>query len=59
MISEAPFSIEIDLTELKMKTKYVKEYSDLKKNGHHSLKSDEMSFRVHDPSIVKSDANYG
>ena len=42
-----------------MKSKYVKEYSDPKKNGHHSLKSDEMSFRVHDPSIVKSDANYG
>ena len=41
-----------------MKSKYVKEYSDLK-NGHHSLKSDEMNFRVHDPSTVKSDANYG
>ena len=59
MISEAPFSVEIDLMELKMTSKYVKEYSDLKKNGHHSLKSDEMSFQVHDPSIVKSDANYG
>ena len=31
MISEAPFSIEIDLTELKMKSKYVKKYSELKK----------------------------
>ena len=38
------FSIEIDLMELKMKSKYTKEYSNLKKNGLHSLKSDEMSF---------------
>ena len=69
MISDAPyhpfglincsFSIEIDLMELKMKSKYVKEYLDPKKNGHHRLKRDEMSFRVHDPSILKSDANYG
>ena len=42
-----------------MKSKYPKEYSNLKKNGHQRLKSDEMSFRVHDPSILKSDANYG
>ena len=36
-----------------MKSKYAKEYL--------SLKSDEMNFRVHDPSIliIKSDANYG
>ena len=42
-----------------MKSKYAKEYLNLKKNGHQSLKSDEMSFRVHDPSILKSDVNYG
>ena len=40
-----------------MKSKYAKEYSNLKKNGHRSLKRDEMSFRVHDPSILKSNAN--
>ena len=44
--------------ELKMKSKYAKEYSNLK-NGHHNLKRDEMSFRDHDLSILKSDANYG
>ena len=34
------FSIELDLMELKMKNKYAKEYSNLKKkkNGHHSTK---------------------
>ena len=31
MISEAPFSVEIDLMELKMTSKYMKEYSDPKK----------------------------
>ena len=41
-----------------MKSKYAKEYSNLK-NGHHNLKRDEMSYRDHDPSILKSDANYG
>ena len=43
-----------------MKSKYPKEYSNLKKKMDIvALKSDEMSFRVHDPSILKSDANYG
>ena len=42
-----------------MKSKYAKEYSNLKKKEYYSLKSDEMSFRVHDPSILESDANYG
>ena len=32
------FSIEIVLMELKMKSKYPKEYSNLKKNGHQRLK---------------------
>ena len=40
-----------------MKSKYPKEYSNLKQNGHQSF--DEMSFPVHYPSILKSDANYG
>ena len=44
MISEAPFSIEIDLTELKMKSKYVKEYSDLKLRD--SKASTECNFEV-------------
>ena len=37
-----------------MKSKYAKEFSNLKKNGHQNLKSEEMSFRVHDPSILKA-----
>ena len=49
------FSTEIDLMEFKMKSKYAKEYSNLKKMD--ILKRDEMSFQVHDPSILKSDAN--
>ena len=42
-----------------MKSKYAKEYLNLKKNGHQSLKRDKMSFQVCDPSILKSDAYYG
>ena len=57
LLHNRSFSTEIDLMEFKMKSKYAKQYSNLKKNGHHSLKRDEMSFRVHDPSILKSDAN--
>ena len=41
-----------------MKSKYPKEYSNLKKKWTSTSKSDEISFRVHDPSILKSDANY-
>ena len=44
-----------------MKSKYTTEriIKSQKKNGNHSLKSDKVSFRVHDPSILKSDAHYG
>ena len=42
--------------ELKIKSKYPKEYSNIKKNRHQRNEmSDEMSFRAHDPSILKSE----
>ena len=56
-IINCSFSIEIDLMELKMRM--LKNTGIWKKWTHHGLKSDEMSFRVPDPSILKSDANYG
>ena len=42
-----------------MKSKYPKEYSNLKKKMDINVLKRRNSFRVHDPSILKSDANYG
>ena len=41
-----PFFLDRDgnILELRMKGKYAEEYWSLKKSGHQSLKSDEMSF---------------
>ena len=38
------FSIKRNILDLRMKGKYAEEYWSLKKSGHQSLKSDEMSF---------------
>ena len=53
------FSIEINILELQMKSKYAK-YSNLKKqNGHESLKSDEMSCRLYEAGKCLLTSNAG